>query len=146
MKILQIIARPLSACSLCQDFRFGATLPASMNVREVFEEKPRAVKERSPGPVRIDRKRVNPGFDIGEVLQKKRSHIRVDLIAFRDRQIGTGATPHFLTLLATRGFGEPAQGKTVPNIPSDARQLASAIGYTCDEAGKWTIHRRPVKK
>ena len=46
----------------------------------------------------IDRHRVNPGFDIGEVLEKKRSHIRVDLIAIRDRQIGTGATPRFLAL------------------------------------------------
>jgi hypothetical protein len=53
----------------------------------------------------IDRHRVNPGFDIGEVLEKKRSHIRVDLIAIRDRQIGTGATPRFLALLAPRGLG-----------------------------------------
>ncbi len=88
----------------------------------------------------IDRKRVNPGFDIGEVLKKKRSHICVDLIAIRDRQIGTGAWPRFLTLLAMRGLGEPAQCKTVPNIPSDARQLASTIGHACDNAGKWTIH------
>ena len=53
----------------------------------------------------IDRHRVNPGFDIGEVLEKKRSHIRVDLVAIRDRQIGTGATPRFLALLAPRGIG-----------------------------------------
>ncbi|MGA9196184.1 MAG: hypothetical protein WB037_13920 [Pseudolabrys sp.] len=84
----------------------------------------------------IDRKRVNPSFDIGEVLQKKRSHICVNLIAIWDGQIGTGTTPRFLTLLATRCLGEPAQGKTVPNIPSDARQLARTIGYTCDKAGK----------
>ena len=44
----------------------------------------------------IGRKRVDPGFDIGEVLHKKRSHICVDLIAIRDRQIGTGAPPRFL--------------------------------------------------
>ena len=86
----------------------------------------------------IDRKRVDPGFDIGEVLQKKRSHICVDLIAIRDRQIGTGATPRFLTLLTTRGLGEPTHGKTVPNVPSDARQLASTISYACDKAGKWS--------
>ena len=47
----------------------------------------------------IGRKRVDPGFDIGEVLHKKLSHVRVDLIAIRDRQIGTGATPRFLDLL-----------------------------------------------
>ena len=88
----------------------------------------------------VDRKRVNPGFDIGEVLQKKRSHICVDLIAIRDRQIGTGAPPRFLTLLTTRGLGEAAHGKTVPNIPSDPRQLACAISHACDKAGKWSAH------
>ena len=88
----------------------------------------------------VDRKRVNPGFDIGEVLQKKRSHICVDLIAIRDRQIGTGAPPRFLTLLTTRGLGEAAHGKTMPNIPSDPRQLASAISHARDKAGKWSAH------
>jgi hypothetical protein len=44
MKILQIIARPLSACFLCQDFRVGVVLPTSVNFGEVLEEKPRAVK------------------------------------------------------------------------------------------------------
>jgi hypothetical protein len=77
---------------------------------------------------RLDGKRVNPGFDIGEVLQKKRSHIGVDLIAIRDRQIGPRTTPRFLTFLPTRGLGEPAQGEAVPNIPRNARQLASTIG------------------
>jgi hypothetical protein len=56
----------------------------------------------------IDRKRVNPGFDIGQVLHEKLSHICVDLIAIRDRQISTGATLSFPTLLAPRGLGEPA--------------------------------------
>jgi hypothetical protein len=51
---------------------------------------------------RLDGKRVNPGFDIGEVLQKKRSHIGVDLIAIRDRQIGPRTTPRFLTFLPAR--------------------------------------------
>ena len=93
----------------------------------------------------IGRKRVDPGFDIGEVLHKKRSHIRVDLIAIRDRQIGTGATPRFLTFLAPRGLGELAQGKTVPNVPCDARQLAGAVSYACEKAGKWTVHAsRPM--
>ena len=88
----------------------------------------------------IDRERVDPGFDIGEVLHKKLSHIRVDLIAIRDRQISTGATPRFLLFLASRGLGELPQGKTVSNVPSNAWQLASAISYACKKAGKWTIH------
>jgi hypothetical protein len=44
MEILQIVARPLSACFLGQDFRFGTMLPASVNFGEVLEEKPSAVK------------------------------------------------------------------------------------------------------
>ncbi|MGB8616616.1 MAG: hypothetical protein WCD65_03665, partial [Pseudolabrys sp.] len=52
----------------------------------------------------------------------------------------TGAPSRFLTLLATRGLGEAAHGKTVPNIPSDPRQLACAISHACDKAGKWSAH------
>ena len=88
----------------------------------------------------IDRQRVKPGLDIGEVLQEKRSHIGVDLIAIRDRQIGTGATLRFLPLLAPRGLGKPAQGKTVSDVPGDTWQLASTIGNARDKVGKWAIH------
>ena len=88
----------------------------------------------------IDGQRVNARLDIGEILQKERSHIRVDLIALWDRQISTGATSRFATLLAPRDFGEPAQSKTVPNKPRDPRQLTRTIGYTCDKAGYWRSH------
>ena len=88
----------------------------------------------------IDGQRVNARLDIGEILQKERSHIRVDLIALWDRQISTRATSRFPTLLAPRDFGEPAQSKTVPNKPRDPRQLTSTIGYTCDKAGQWRSH------
>ena len=88
----------------------------------------------------IGRKRVDPGFDIGEVLPKKLSHVRVNLIAIRHQQIGTGVTPRFLTFLAPRGLGEPTHGKTVPNVPCNARQLAGAVSDACKKAGKWTIH------
>jgi hypothetical protein len=88
----------------------------------------------------IDGKRVNARFHIGEILQKERGHIRVDLIALWDRQISTGATSRFPTLLAPCDFGELAQSKTVPNKPRDARQLASTIGDTCDKAVKWSSH------
>ena len=73
----------------------------------------------------IDRKRVNPSFHIGEILQKERSHIRVDLIALRTGKSGTGAMPR-----STSGGAASEswrQSKTVPNKPSDARQLASTI-------------------
>lgn len=88
----------------------------------------------------IGRKRVDPRFDIGEVLHKKLSHIRVDLIAIRNRQIGTRATPRFLTFFAPRGLGQLAQDKAVSNVPSDAWQLASAISHTRDKPGKWSAH------
>lgn len=88
----------------------------------------------------IDRTRINPSLNIGEVLHKERSHIRVDLVAIWNRQIRTGAPPHLLALSTLRGLRELAQGKTVPDIPGDARQLASTIGDACDKAGKWSIH------
>src|SRR5262245_24382046 len=88
----------------------------------------------------IERERINPGLDIGEVLQKKRSHIRVYPVAIRDWQVGAGATPHFMALLATRGLGELAQSNTVPNIPSYAWKLASAISRKGYKAGKWRGH------
>jgi len=77
----------------------------------------------------IDRERVNSGFELGEILHEERSHIRVNLIAIRNRQIGTGATSCFPTLLTTLGLGELAQDKTVSNIPNNARELASTISY-----------------
>ena len=81
----------------------------------------------------IERQRVKPGLDIGKVLQEKRSHIGIDLIAIRYRQTGTGATLRSLSLLAPRGLGEPAQGKTVSDVPGDARQLASTISNARDK-------------
>jgi hypothetical protein len=88
----------------------------------------------------IDGQRVKARLNIGEIPQKERSHIRIDLIALRDRQISTRATSRFPTLFAPRDLGELAQRKTVPNKPRDARQLASTIGDTCDKAGKWSDH------
>jgi hypothetical protein len=111
-----------------------------MDGGEVLEENPRPMKQRSKRPVMIDGQRVNARLNIREILPKERSHIRVDLIAFRDRQISTGATSRFPTLLVLRDFGQLAQSKTVPNKPRDPRQLASTIGDTCDEAGKWRTH------
>src|SRR5262249_52997924 len=87
----------------------------------------------------------NHRLNIGEILQKERSHIRVDLIALWDRQISTVATSRFPTLLAPRDFGELAQSKTVPDKPRDPRQLTSTIGDTCDKAGEWSGHASRLK-
>ena len=88
----------------------------------------------------VDRERVNSGLDIGEVPEKKLSHIRVDLIALGNWQIGTWATLRFRAFLAPLGLGKPAQGETVSNIPGDPRQLASTISQPSHEVGEWSIH------
>jgi hypothetical protein len=114
-----------------------------MDGGEVLEENPRPMKQRSKRPIMIDGQRIDSCLNISEILPKERSHVRVDLIAFRDRQISTGTTSRFPTLLASRDFRELTQSKTVPNKPGDPRQLASTIGDTCDEAGKWRTHMSP---
>ena len=58
----------------------------------------------------IDRDRVDSGLNIGEVLQKKISHVRVNLTTIWHRQIGVRLVPRFLALLAPRCLGESAQG------------------------------------
>src|SRR5215475_1652535 len=145
MEILQIVTRPLAAGVLGQDFRLRPALAPLMDGGKVLEEKPRPMKQRSKRSVMIDGQRVNARLNIGEILQKERSHIGVDLIALWDRQISTGATSRFPTLLAPRDFGELAQSKTVPDKPRDPRQLTSTIGDTCDKAGEWCGHASRLK-
>src|SRR5262249_3575344 len=140
MEILQIVMRPLATCALGQDFRVGPAFALFREAGGVSEENPGPMRRFSKSPFMMDGQGVNARLNIREILPKERSHIRVDLIAFRDRQISTGATSRFPTLLALRGFGQLAQSKTVPNKPRDPRQLASTIGDTCDEAGKWRTH------
>src|SRR5262249_45658742 len=140
MEILQVVARPPSAGFLRQDFLTCAALAALMNGGEVVEEKAGSVKQRNQRTVMVGGKRVNARFDIREVLPKKRGHVCVDLIAIRDRQIGTGATSRILAFLAPRGLGEPAQGKTMPDIPGDARQLTGTVSHAGDKAGKRCSH------
>src|SRR5262249_2340047 len=108
--------------------------------RQVLKEKPRPMKTCSEGPVMINRKRVNPSLDIGEILQKKRGHIGINLRALGNRQIGTRATPRSLAFLTPCRLGELAQDKTVSDIPSNARQLGNAIGHTCGKVRKWSSH------
>src|SRR5262245_63215654 len=140
MEILQVVTWPLPAGVLGQDFRLRPALAPFMDGGKVLEEKPRPMKQCSKRPVMIDGQRVKPRLNIGEILPKERSHIRVDLIALRHRQISTGATSRFPALLAPCDFRELAQRKTVPNKPRDARQLTCNVSDTCDKAGKWSGH------
>src|SRR5262245_50997163 len=98
------------------------------------------MKKCSERPVMINRERVNASLDVGEVLQKKRSHISINLRALGNRQISTSATPYFLAFLASCRLGKSAQGKAVSDIPSNARQLDNAIGRTCDKVRKSSSH------
>lgn len=84
--------------------------------------------------------RVNARFHIGKILQKKRSHVRVDAVTAWHRCIGMRAPLRFRTLSLVRTPGEAAQCKTMSEIPSDARRLVDAIGNSGDDAGKWSTH------
>jgi hypothetical protein len=46
----------------------------------------------------IGGKRVETGFDIGEILLEKDGHIRVEASAARHRQLGMGARSDFLAV------------------------------------------------
>jgi hypothetical protein len=134
MKILQLVARAFATSLLSQDLSIGAAVAASVNVGEVFEKKSRPTKECRPGSVMIDRKWVKPSLDIGEILEKQRCHIRVDFVAVRNWQSGTGTPSCFPTFLTARVFRELAQSKIVANIPSNARQLANAVSQAGNKA------------
>src|SRR5215472_14800767 len=43
-------------------------------------------------------------------------------------------------LSSSCGLRKPTQGETAPEIPSDAWQLANAIGHSGDKAGSWRAH------
>src|SRR5262245_2566552 len=134
MKILQVVARAFPTSLLSQDLSIGAVVAASVNVGEVFEKKSRPTKECRPRPIMIGRKRVIPSLDIGKILQKQRCHIRIDFVAVRNCQVGTGASPRCPTFLTARGIREPTQGKIVRNIPGNARQLANAVSEAGNKA------------
>jgi hypothetical protein len=134
MKILQVVARASPTSLLSQDLSIGAAIAASVNVGEVFEKKSRPTKECRPRPVMIDWKRVKPSLDIGEILKKQRCHVRVDFVAIRNWQVGTGTPPRFPTFSTACGLRELAQRKIVPDIPSNARQLANAVSQAGNKA------------
>jgi hypothetical protein len=102
MEILQIVAGPLPAPPLSQDFVVRATLAALVDVGEILEKKPRAMEKCQQRSVMIGGKRVEAGLDISEVLLEKDGHIRIEASAVRHGQIGVGAWPRFLTISSLR--------------------------------------------
>ena len=105
MEIPQIVAWPLSARLLGQDFVVCTALATPMDFGEILEKKPRAVEESQQRSVMIGRKRVNASLDIGEVLLEKNGHVRVKASAVRHRQIDVGVLPRFLTISSLRRLG-----------------------------------------
>ena len=50
----------------------------------------------------IGRNRVEAGFNVGEILPKKKGHVRVEAVAIRQRRIDTGTLPSGPTISALR--------------------------------------------
>ena len=123
MEILQIVAGPLPARPLAQDFVVRAALAAPMDLGKILEKKPRAVKQCQQRSVMIGGKRIKTGLDIGEVLLEKDGHIRVEASAVRHRRIGMGAWPRFLTIPSPR--------------PSDSRRRARLCPTYQAMRGSW---------
>src|SRR6266700_1362970 len=140
MKILQIVAGPRPTRPLAQDFVVRTALAAPMDFGEILEKQPRAVKQRQQRSVMIGGKRIKASFDIGEVLLEKDGHVRVEASAVRHGRIGVGAWPRFLTISSPRRLRKPAYGEAVPDIPSDAWQLAGAIRGASGKAGERIAH------
>src|SRR5882762_1880274 len=140
MEILQIVAGPRPTRPLAPDFVVRAALAAPMDFGEILEKKPRAVKQRQQRSVMVGGKRIKASLDIGEVLLEKEGHIRVEATAVRHGRIGVGAWPRFLAIPSPRLLRKPAYGEAVPDIPSDARQLAGAISGASGKAGERIAH------
>jgi hypothetical protein len=71
---------------------------------------------------------VETGFYVGEVAPEENSHVGIKASAIRYGCIGMRALPSGTAILSPRRLREPARGEAVSDIPSDARQLACAIG------------------
>jgi len=76
-----------------------------MDFGEILEKKSRAMKECQQRSIMIGGKRVEAGFDIGEILLEKDGHIRVEASAVRHRQLGMGAQLRFLSVSSLCCFG-----------------------------------------
>jgi hypothetical protein len=104
-----------------------------MDGREILEEKSRAMKKREQRTVMISGQGVNAGLDIGEILQKQSRHFGVDSAAVRHWPIDRAGRSRLCTVAAPRSLRKSAHHKSVPNIPSNARQLGHAIGHSGDK-------------
>ena len=140
MEILQIIVRPLAARFVVEDFVMRAALAALMDVGKIREEQPRAAHELEQRAVMIGGKRIDPGFDIGEVLHEQCGHVGIEAVAIRHRRVGLGAAPRRYGIAAPRGFGQPPHRDAVADIPGNTRQLADAVCRAGNKSGERRTH------
>jgi hypothetical protein len=138
MKILQTWS--FAARFSSQYFVVCPALATSMYLREILKEESRATNEGEQRSVMIGGEGVKTGFNIGEILQKQFSHIGVKSAAVRHWRVGRDAPPCFWTITSPRCFRKAPQCETVPDIPSDARQLANAIGHSGYCIRVWCTH------
>jgi hypothetical protein len=76
-----------------------------MDCGEITEKKPRAMQEFQQRSVMIGGQRVKACLDIGEILLKKDSHIRVEAFTVGHGRIGMGTRPHFGVISSLRRLG-----------------------------------------
>jgi hypothetical protein len=93
MEILQIVPGSLPDSVLAQDFVVSTAFASPMDFGQILEEEAGVVEQRQQRSVMIGGKWVDAGFYVGEVLQEKSGHIRVEASAIRHGRIGVSALP-----------------------------------------------------
>ena len=140
MEVLQVVAGPLAAGLLAQHLVVLAVLAAAMDLGEIQEEEARASQQRRHRAVVVGGQRIDAGFDVGEVPSQEIGHVGVEAPAVRHGRIGAGARPRAFAGAAPRRLRQPAHREAMADVPSDARQLAGAVGGAERKAGNGIGH------
>jgi len=90
VKILQIVVGPFALRFRASHLVRAPAPAALMYGGQVLKEQARALNQRRQCAIVISRQRIDASLDIGEVLPEQARHIRVELPAFGNGQIGMG--------------------------------------------------------
>ena len=112
MEILQVVTGPLAARLLGQHLPMIAVLAAAVDVRQVLEEKARAIEQERPRTVVVRGQGIDAGLHIGEIPPEQRGHIGIEAVASRHRGIGAsrqarGPPPRSRTAADNRRMNSP---------------------------------------
>src|SRR6266436_8246190 len=88
----------------------------------------------------ISRQGIDFGFNVGEVLQEQRCHVRVKTPAVGHRRTGEGRGRRALDRASTGHLRQLPHDHAVTEIPGNPWQLTGAIGESCNEARDWASH------